>query len=341
MNKTYKDTDLREALRRKYSDTPQLPADFMAKMEGRMKDWQAGDGGKNGGADDGSDGADAGSGGADAGSDGKTVGNKRARLWGWLSIAASILLIIGIGSTMWPQHEQPTGPLLAKTTEQPKQEAPMVEEESDVQEAAKEKQTDVPVPVRTGQTKGSWNKEQQRQAANQKMAEDRPTATSEDTESDNDPNLHYAAYEMTKDTVAYQDPARVDDYIFQLAEHHRVKQGQLKCSLPADSSVVSNVYVFPDKDEVNLFSRLLQVACWFDSKTPGYHLNFSQQQFFFELKDMRRQLQYRWIAERINGRILFYSTHAPIGAEASSACYQEYRNELMYQNSINLKTKKI
>lgn len=29
---TNKDTDLREALRRKYSDTPQLPADFMQRM---------------------------------------------------------------------------------------------------------------------------------------------------------------------------------------------------------------------------------------------------------------------------------------------------------------------
>jgi hypothetical protein len=29
---TYKDTDLREALRRKYADTPQLPADFMQRM---------------------------------------------------------------------------------------------------------------------------------------------------------------------------------------------------------------------------------------------------------------------------------------------------------------------
>ena len=28
---TYKDTDLREALRRKYADTPQLPADFMQR----------------------------------------------------------------------------------------------------------------------------------------------------------------------------------------------------------------------------------------------------------------------------------------------------------------------
>ena len=158
---------------------------------------------------------------------------------------------------------------------------------------------------------------------------------------DSDPDLHYAAADLTKDTIPYQDPARVDDYIFQLAEHHQVKQGQLTCSLPADSSVVSSVYVFPDKDEINLFSRLLQVACWYDSKTPGYHLNFSQEQFFFELKDLRRQLQYRWVAERINGRILFYSTHAPLGVKESSACYQEYRDELMFQHSINSKTKEI
>jgi len=30
---TYQDTDLREALRRKYADTPQLPADFMQRMQ--------------------------------------------------------------------------------------------------------------------------------------------------------------------------------------------------------------------------------------------------------------------------------------------------------------------
>ena len=32
-NERYKDTDLREALRRKYADTPQLPAGFMNNME--------------------------------------------------------------------------------------------------------------------------------------------------------------------------------------------------------------------------------------------------------------------------------------------------------------------
>jgi hypothetical protein len=146
---------------------------------------------------------------------------------------------------------------------------------------------------------------------------------------------------LTKDTIPYQDPARVDDFITKLAEYHKVKQGELTCSQPIDSSVVSSVYVFPDKDDINLFNRLLQVACWYNSKTPGYHLNFSQQQFFFELKDMRRQLQYRWIAERINGCILFYSTQAPIGVKESSACYQQYRDELMYQNSFNAKTKKL
>ena len=301
MDKQYKDTDLREALRRKYSDTPQLPADFMAKMEERLE--------------------------------AKPVAKTR-RLWSWMAAAACILLIIGIGFTMWPQHGQPTEPMLARTTEQPKQKAPEVKQESDDKQVSEEKRVDTPVSVRTARTESPNGTDQESAGVGLKAA---PL----DAEPQSDPNLHYAALELTKDTVPYQDPARVDDYIFQLAANHQVKQGVLKCSQPADSSVVSAVYVFPDKDEINLFGRLLQVACWYDSKTPGYHLNFSQQQFFFELKDMRRQLQYRWIAERINGKILLYGTNTPIGAKVSSACYQEYRNELMHINSINNKTKEI
>lgn len=37
MNYKNNDTDLREALKRKYSDTPQLPADFMASMKQKME----------------------------------------------------------------------------------------------------------------------------------------------------------------------------------------------------------------------------------------------------------------------------------------------------------------
>ena len=36
----FKDTDLREALRRKYANTPTLPADFKERiMKGILKDW--------------------------------------------------------------------------------------------------------------------------------------------------------------------------------------------------------------------------------------------------------------------------------------------------------------
>ena len=258
----------------------------------------------------------------------------------WIAAAACFLLIIGMGVTLWPKEEQQSAPLMAKKTEQPQTEQqPQMEPKSPSltdKPGNDDQQTELP-------------KEKSRLADNGKQTESEPTRVEEpaatqekpDPVTISDPNLHYATQSLTEDSVPYQDPARVDDYIFQLAEHYQVKQGELTCSLPIDSSVVSSVYVFPDKDDINLFNRLLQVACWYDSKAPGYHLNFSQQQFFFELKDMRRQLQYRWIAERINGRILFYSTQAPIGAKESSACYQQYRDELMYQNSINIKTKKI
>ena len=40
--KTHKDTDLREALRRKYADTPQMPADFSERLMQRMEKSDAG-----------------------------------------------------------------------------------------------------------------------------------------------------------------------------------------------------------------------------------------------------------------------------------------------------------
>ena len=306
MNKRYKDTDLREALHRKYADTPQLPADFMAKMEARM--------------------------------DAKPVAKTR-RLWPWVAVAASFLLIIGIGLTMMPTEQQ-TKPeaQVAQNTKK----APAIEPTSDSERPFLSQREAVSLTEK-GRVANPSRRTERPKATDQESASDGLIATQYDAEPDqlDDPNLHYASHDLSKDTIPYQDPARVDDFIAQLADYHQVKQGLLKCSQPVDDNVVNTVYVFPDKDEINLFGRLLQVACWYDAKTSGYHLNFSQQQFFFELKDMRKQLQYRWIAERINGRILFYSTHAPLGTKESSACYQQYRDELMFQNSINIKTKKI
>ena len=133
----------------------------------------------------------------------------------------------------------------------------------------------------------------------------------------------------------------MDSFIQKLAAYNNVKEGELTCSATSDDKSASSVYVFPDTKEIDVFSRLLQVACCYTNETPGYFLNFSHQQFFFELKDMRRGLQYRWIAERISGRILLYGTHVPLGTKESSACFQEYRDELMHINSINHKTKEI
>ena len=267
----------------------------------------------------------------------KTAESKQRPLWRWVAAAACFLLIIGIG--LHYQFEEPvvtSDVTLGNTARYQKQQAPLPKVTSEPTPEPTPKpstpQTDsghtIAAPVRTPRTESP-------------LPTEKDSAPYGKISASQDPNIHYASNDLTKDTIPYQDPARVDDFIAKLAEYHKVKQGEMTCSQPIDSSVVSSVYVFPDKDDINLFNRLLQVACWYNSKTPGYHLNFSQQQFFFELKDMRRQLQYRWIAERINGCILFYSTQAPIGVKESSACYQQYRDELMYQNSFNAKTKKL
>ena len=59
--KTNKDTDLREALRRRYANTPSLPTDFTERLRERM--------------------------------DTKPAVNHRRHWWGWMSAAAACLLI--------------------------------------------------------------------------------------------------------------------------------------------------------------------------------------------------------------------------------------------------------
>ncbi len=346
MTDKYKDTDLREALRRKYADTPKLPADFMKGAFPQPLPSREG----------------------------------RTRILRWMAAAACLLLICGVGVTLLHKedvtkpeqmvaqqtksktvsmadgHSSGSGdfatrqdvagnPSLGSAASLNEESLPVkqnnrianpythsrrtinpVEQENvSIVHSSKPGGTSVvasagtPLPSRGGAGVGSVM----------------PTAPTP-----SDENLHNAAY-SSKDDSTYQNPVRVDEFIEKMASYHNIKEGELKCATANDSNVVSRVYVFPDKKEVDVFGRLLQVACWYSDETPGYHLNFSHQQFFFELKDQRKQLQYRWIAERINGSILLYSTNAPVGAQTTSACYQEYRNELMHINSINLKTKEI
>ena len=75
-----------------------------------------------------------------------------------------------------------------------------------------------------------------------------------------DENLHYAALIDTDDTVKYQAPSRVDDFIAKMAEYNKVKAVHLDCSGSArDTSIVGTAYIFDDTQELDLFGRLLQV----------------------------------------------------------------------------------
>ena len=121
----FKDTDLREALRRKYSDTPQLPADFMASMKQRMEE--------------------------------PKPAPKPRMLWRWMAAAACLIFIIGIGITLWPKHEAQTAqPQVAQKKEQPqvvvepKAEEPEAVEPETVQDPQVEPQPE-PISVRTQQ----------------------------------------------------------------------------------------------------------------------------------------------------------------------------------------------
>ena len=302
MNKQYKDTDLREALRRKYADTPQLPPGFMDDMKGQMNAPMV----------------------------------RPVRRWWWVAAAACVLLIIGIGITMMPTGEtMPTASNVVAKVESPQASVVVATSKEPKKERTSSQKT---VNKKTGKKQPAKKQKKQLHDSGkqQKTVPVSPTVSPAYTD-----HLHYASAELTKDTLPYQDPARVDEFIAKMAAYNHVKQGELQCTQPAGSNVVSSVYVFPDNKEIDVFGRLLQVACWYSDETPGYLLSFSHQQFFFELKDMRQQLQYRWIAERVNGKILLYGTHAPLGTKESPACYQEYRDELMHIRSINKKPKEI
>ena len=293
MNKI-KDTDLREALHRKYAETPKLPADFMTKMEEKLEA-------------------------APSRVPSDPVAGKTRRPWRWIAAAASLLLLIGIGVTLMPSGEEgEPGGLTAQHTE-------TTEQPSDSKTTSYNQQNDELL------------------SAKQRVAADDKEVISEEAPIEEEvpaftptvnPHLHYAAHtEEEEDTVPYQAPGRVDEFIAKLAQNNKVKGEPLKCRSDKgiDTTIVSKAYLFEDNKDLDLFGRLLLVACWYNSKTPGYLLNFSNKQFVFCLEDQHLGLKYLWVAERIGDKhILLFSTHSPIGTNVSSTCFQEYREQLTH-----------
>ena len=276
------DKDLREALSRREArrTKPEVPADF---CDGIMQE----------------------------------IVPRRSRrpLWRWVAVAASLLLLIGIGVALVPFNKQTeAGSLIVQTVQPVRTDSTGTPSKQTVKSAQAVCTTTSPTPKPVTITP---------------KAPVDTVAVSLHT----DPNLYYAAYSPEEDST-YQAPSRMVEFITKIADYNKVKAVPLMCSIgSSDSTAVSMAYVFEDKEELNLFGRLLQAACWYDSKTPGYLLNFSHQQFFFTLKDLRKNEKYLWIAERlIGGRILLFCTHSPIEADVSSVCYQNYREQLMHTN---------
>lgn len=239
------------------------------------------------------------------------TGARRAWRYVAVGIAASVLLLIGVGVATQRQESHPTeliadnaekGNHLVESvlTDTEKRKHPV---ESVPNDAAKEDAPAKSIPCETEK-------------------EDVPSVKVLDA------NLHYAAYTETKDTSDYLPPARVDEFVEKLAAYHHIKATVL-----SDSTAHSVAYVFPDNDKVRLFDRLLQVACTYSYDSPGYQMTISQQQLLFTLEDTRLNRRYLWLAERIGGsRIILYATHAPTGAAVSSEAYQEFRERTTHTN---------
>ena len=309
------DDNLREAIRRHEQAQPPLPADLSERLMQRLEEPTPSPIPEQ-----------------SSPTRGLSQREGRTKYLRWMAAAACLLVIIGVGVKLIHKEEtakpvqmivQQTKPVPVPKSETPSFEVRNAQFQSRKHSVSKSETAQKQVPMKRQETKTTQEPVQETFAEH----------------AVDDLNVHYAAHIPEEETVPYQDPARVDEFIEKMAAYHNVKEGELTCSSTNDSNVVSRVYVFPDKKEVDVFGRLLQVACWYSDETPGYHLNFSHQQFFFELKDKRKQLQYRWIAERMNGKILLYGTNAPIGANTSSACYMEYRDKLMHTQSINTKTR--
>ena len=251
------------------------------------------------------------------------IAPKKSRpvIWRWVAAAACLAVIVGIGMKMLPTESQTqTEKEIIAKVEEP---ATVIPVNSDKESGDKSQETDVVKQESGDRSQETEVRSQETEVGIQEAEVERQFS---------DPNLHYAAIKTTVDST-YQAPSRMNEFIAKMADYHEVEAVPLDCTGGSDSIAVSTAYVFEDKQELDLFGRLLQAACWYDSKTPGYLLNFSHQQFFFTLKDLHKHEKYLWIAERIvGGRILLFSTHSPIEADMSSACYQNYREQLTHTN---------
>ena len=199
------DKDLREALSRREArrTKPEVPADF---CDGIMQE----------------------------------IAPKQSRrpLWRWVAVAASLLLLIGIGVALVPFNKQTeAGSLIVQAVQPVRTDSTGTPSKQTVPSAPAVCTTTSPTPKPVTITP---------------KAPVDTVAVSLHT----DPNLHYAAYPPEKDST-YQAPSRMVEFITKIADYNKVKAVPLMCAMgSSDSTAVSMAYVFEDKQELNLLCAL-------------------------------------------------------------------------------------
>ena len=262
--------------------------------------------------------------------------------WRW---AASLLVLIACGAAMYFfSPEQPTNNIAqerksasyGKSFRRLRKNIPPVTEKTLAKEGCKkmpppptlprEGEWSKVSPLPSGRSEGGLKGQRSRSS---KAVANSSLFTLHSSLKPADPNVHYAHHPATtSEDTTYLAPSLVDDFIAKFANYYKVTPVALNCADDStETRVASNAYVFPDKEEVNVIGRMLQMAVKYGNDAPGYGLSLSRDQFIFQLCDKRKHTKYLWLAERVRGYILLYATHAPIEAELSSACYQDFREK--------------
>lgn len=135
-------------------------------------------------------------------------------------------------------------------------------------------------------------------------------------------------------STASQDPNLVTKFVGKLVETCKAKKIELDCSNSSDKNASTDIYVFKEDERIDVFGRLIQVACWYDNTQPGYHLNLSNNQFIFELQDRQNNIQHLWFAERVRDNIILTCTRATVGSQILSPCYRQFRRN--FKNNYSM-----
>lgn len=250
---------------------------------------------------------------------------RKANIIRW-AVAASLLLIVGFGAVLSYQKNDiaPNMPIVAQVQEKPQQKHANVERKSESEQKDITVKPKIVTPAQID--KVAVEKEELKKKETKSVSLEADISQKIDS-SINEPEVMVSEPEVVLVSSEYQDPNLMNGFIAEMAKVCNADSIDLDCKPTDDKNSIIAVYIFQDDKRTDVFGRLLQAACWYDSGLPGYRLNLSSRQFFFELKDMQMGTHYMWIAERIRGNILLHCARATQGKPIPSQCYRKFRTE--------------